>query len=724
MPTRFFSDAEIERLESFPEAIDERDLARYFRLDAEDLAFVRRQHSPAGQLGIALQLCSLRWLGFVPEDLPAVPMEAIAALALVLDVPARAIFDYSVRPQTRREHRPQVREHAGFMAAGERAVAPVRGWLIERAMEHERPSLLFSEMCAELRRRGIERPAVPEAMRLVAWARERAHELTFSRLEPQLTDRLRAVLDGLLATEGGQSRHAWLRARPTAVSARAMRRELDKRAFLIKTVGADRFDLSGLPPNRRSWLAQTGRQQTNQVLARMAPERRYPVLMAFCVEALERATDDALEVFDRALGAADRGAQRKREELERRGRRDIQTTVRRFIDLSQVVLEAHDDGSDVLRLVERRIGIERLREDLDRAQGAARPAQTGHLDLLIADGGAAGRKLLAAVVASIELRSTGVDEDELLAALRLIGQLAGDQRRWLPGFTPSGFIDNAWRAHVVDVARGRFDRRAYELCAAYELRSGLRAGRIWVPGSRRHADPSSLLLPTERWQQTRDEFTEAVERPVEGADQLRALAGEQAHLLERLAREQDATAEAHVADGEIAVEMVEQADEGRLRKLIEARLPEVDLPELLIEVDGWTGFTEHLTPLSGNRRRSADMPCQLYAGSSPKPRTSASPGWPERASSATSSSNGHGSNSAAKTPSPLSARASSTTTTGCRSPSHGARAGCPPPTGSGSPAAPAVRRLRRCRGTSGIAVAACRSTRGPQTSTASTPARS
>ena len=38
----------------------------------------------------------------------------------------------------------------------------------------------------------------------------------------------------------------------------------------------------------------------------MAPERRYPVLMAFCVEALERATDDALEVFDRALGAADR----------------------------------------------------------------------------------------------------------------------------------------------------------------------------------------------------------------------------------------------------------------------------------------------------------------------------------------------------------------------------------------------------------------------------------
>jgi len=163
------------------------------------------------------------------------------------------------------------------------------------------------------------------------------------------------------------------------VSARALRRELNKRALLLDELGAGRFDLSGRPPNRRAWLAQTGRQQINQALARMKPERRYPVLMCFCVEALERSTDDAIEIYDRALGAADRAAQRKREELERRGRRDIQATVSRFINLSTVVLEAHDSGADVLRLIERRIGIERLREDLGRAHGIARPQPTGTL---------------------------------------------------------------------------------------------------------------------------------------------------------------------------------------------------------------------------------------------------------------------------------------------------------------------------------------------------------
>ena len=89
------------------------------------------------------------------------------------------------------------------------------------------------------------RPSVDRLVRLVGWARERAHERTFERLAPQLTDQVRAKLDGLLVTEGGRCGHAWLRARPTSVSARALGREFEKRAFLIGELGADRFDLDG-----------------------------------------------------------------------------------------------------------------------------------------------------------------------------------------------------------------------------------------------------------------------------------------------------------------------------------------------------------------------------------------------------------------------------------------------------------------------------------------------
>lgn len=381
-PGRFLSDAEIERLGAWPEAIERRDLVRFFSLAGEELTFVREQRGAANQLGIGLQLGALRWLGFIPEELPAAPAEAIGALADALDAPPRVIFDYAVRAPTRVEHRLLVRPHAGFRSFSERDLDGLQDRLVEAALEHERPSLL-ARICELLRGEQVERPSIDRLVRLVGWARERAHDQTFERLRPQLTNPVRAQLDGLLVADGGHSRHAWLRSRPTAVSATAMRRELDKRAFLIGELGVDRFDL-GLPPNRRAWLAQTGRQQTNQVLARMTPERRYPLLMAFCVEALERATDDALGgLRPGARHRRPRGAAQTRGTRPPRPR-DIRTTVRRFINLSQVVLEAHDSGADVLRLIDRRIGIGRLREDLDRAQGVARRQDTGHLDSSLA----------------------------------------------------------------------------------------------------------------------------------------------------------------------------------------------------------------------------------------------------------------------------------------------------------------------------------------------------
>lgn len=217
------------------------------------------------------------------------------------------------------------------------------------------------------------------------------------------------------------------------------------------------------------------------------------------------------------------------------------------------------------------------------------------------------------MISSVAFKCTGEDDDELLAGLRMIAELASSTRRWVPTFSPSRFIDQQWRTHVVDVARGRLDRRAYELCAAYELRSALRAGRVWVPESRRHADPASYLLPDEQWQQTRAAFAQAVEQPLDSTERLSVLADEQAHLLTEFARANDADAEARLRDGDLIIEADVDPEDGRLRKLIEPRLPEIDLPDLLIEVDGWTNFTGQLTPLSGNRSRSNEMPCVLYA---------------------------------------------------------------------------------------------------------------
>src|ERR1039458_4391045 len=153
MATRFLSEIEIKRLDSFPESIDRRDVARFFCLGGDDLRFVRQQRGAPNQLGIALQLGALRWLGFIPEDLTSAPPEVLAALGDALDVTPRAIFDYAVRSPTRAEHRLLVRTHACFRAFAEREFEALRERLAEVALEHERSSLLLGRIC-ELPRAG------------------------------------------------------------------------------------------------------------------------------------------------------------------------------------------------------------------------------------------------------------------------------------------------------------------------------------------------------------------------------------------------------------------------------------------------------------------------------------------------------------------------------------------------------------------------------------------
>lgn len=178
---------------------------------------------------------------------------------------------------------------------------------------------------------------------------------------------------------------------------------------------------------------------------------------------------------------------------------------------------------------------------------------------------------------------------------------------------PSGFLDRHWRALVLDSSRGRLDRRAYELAVAFEARSALRAGRLWVDGSRRHANPASYLLPEDRWQQIKPQFAQTIDRPLTATVRLDALAAEQAELVTAL-QAMSAETGIEIDGGELQVTGGDRDnDSSRLSELNAERLPKLELGELLVEVDGWTGFTGDLTHASGASSRTENLPRVLFA---------------------------------------------------------------------------------------------------------------
>jgi hypothetical protein len=64
------------RLRGFPE-INRAELIQYYTLTGADEAFVRQFRTGRSVLGVAVQLCTLPWLGFVPDEVAAAPAAAV-----------------------------------------------------------------------------------------------------------------------------------------------------------------------------------------------------------------------------------------------------------------------------------------------------------------------------------------------------------------------------------------------------------------------------------------------------------------------------------------------------------------------------------------------------------------------------------------------------------------------------------------------------------------------
>src|SRR4051812_22622982 len=105
MATRLFSDDQVEALKAFPD-IDKDELIRFFTLTPADVAFVDpgRGRGPADRLGLAVQLCTLPWLGFVPDEVSMAPPVAVGRLAERLRIDPQVLAGYGERAQTRTDH--------------------------------------------------------------------------------------------------------------------------------------------------------------------------------------------------------------------------------------------------------------------------------------------------------------------------------------------------------------------------------------------------------------------------------------------------------------------------------------------------------------------------------------------------------------------------------------------------------------------------------------------
>jgi hypothetical protein len=176
MPVRYLSEPELARLSSWPGEIADEDAVTYFTLSADDLSWLADFHRAENRLGVAVQLSTLPWLGWIPDDLagcPPIALDRLAqALAIAQGASSALLAEYGGwQGRTRREHRARVLTRLGWRlcAAGERKL--LDEFLLARALEPDAPGVLVQLACDWQRCERIVRPPVDS--RPVRWARGR-----------------------------------------------------------------------------------------------------------------------------------------------------------------------------------------------------------------------------------------------------------------------------------------------------------------------------------------------------------------------------------------------------------------------------------------------------------------------------------------------------------------------------------------------------------------------
>lgn len=234
MAAQVFADEELERLRGFPE-IGRDELFRFFTLTPADVAFVDpgRGRGPADRLGLAVALCTLPWLGFVPDKVPTAPPVAVPRLADQLSVDPSELRSYGRRAKTRTEHVRLVAQYLGWRPPSTLELKELDEFVLARAMEHDSPTLLFRLACEYLISVRVIRPGPVTVVKRVAHAREQAQRETFARLAHEFTDARRAALDRLLVTdpEIKTTRLRWLATSPVEASPAAIKAEVGKLEF-------------------------------------------------------------------------------------------------------------------------------------------------------------------------------------------------------------------------------------------------------------------------------------------------------------------------------------------------------------------------------------------------------------------------------------------------------------------------------------------------------------
>ncbi|ENU21582.1 transposase for transposon [Acinetobacter proteolyticus] len=321
-------------------------------------------------------------------------------------------------------------------------------------------------------------------------------------------------------------------------------------------------------------------------------------LVAIVVESMATITDEIIDLHDRIIGKLFAIAKNKHQQQFQSSGKAINDKVRLYGLIGKALLDAKQNGSDPFAAIETVISWDAFAASITEAEKLAQPEDFDFLPR-IGESYATLRRYAPELLAILKLRAAPAAKD-MLAAVELLRSMNVDNTRKIPSNAPIAFIKKRW-ARLVFTDDG-IDRRYYEICVLSELKNSLRAGDLWVQGSRQFKDFDEYLVTADKFNQLKqsNELPLTITTDCDLYLQSRlSLLEQKLAIINRMAATNDLP-DAMINQSGLKITPLDAVAPDTAQTLIDQTamlLPHIKITELLMEVDEWTGFTRHFTHL-------------------------------------------------------------------------------------------------------------------------------
>ncbi len=621
MPTRFLSDEQRRRYGRYAGEPTEEQLDRYFHLDEGDRAVIARLRGDHNRLGFAVQLGTVRFLGTFLDDPTDVPSPVPATMAGQLALSGPPTLDGYRDGRQRRRHVALIRDRHGYrdFTLDGRARFRLTRWLYALCWAgDDRPSLLIDRATAWLVGDRVLLPGISAIERLVARIRHRAGRRAWRILAAALTREQRRHVEALIDAECAEPSMTFERSRaaPTRRSPAELIRSLDRldaiRARAIRPVIPGSF-----PSVLLLRLARFGQRVQPAILARLPEPRRTATLVALLHSLEATAQDDVLELSEALVAEVIGDAAKAHQQARPRTLRDLGSAALKLAKGWRLLLRDTTPARAWREHVFEAVPQAEIEAAMDRVEALVRPDDARHYEELRRRWRRIQR-IFAALLRHVSFGASPAAEPVRKAL---------DYLRALDGWSdaamrdaPMGAVSRAWRRHVLD-ARGRVDPRAYVFAVLESFREALKRRELSASPSVRFADPRHGLLEGTAWAAARVTVCRTLGRSADAEAELAALERRLDRAYRRVAANLPSNPhlrfERRRGREELVLTGLDRLPEpeslGRLLAMVGERLPEVDLPDVLLEVAARTGFPGAFTDPGGRAAKVDGFATSLRA---------------------------------------------------------------------------------------------------------------